>query len=94
MARCMIGHEACLSELRAFVSRADRDDFAAAQQTLLQFILHADGGEQRQKALDGLLTELRRDDHAGACSREQHAFRTVLLAMVERTREMAGSAKG
>lgn len=93
MARCMIGHEACLSELRAFVSRADRDDFAA-QQILLKFILHADDGEQRQKALDGLLTELRRDDHAGACSREQHAFRTVLLAMVERTREMAGSAKG
>lgn len=90
----MTRHEACLDELRALVSRADRDDLAAAQNILLQLILREDGAERREEALDGLLAGLRRDDHAGTGSREQHAFRAALLAMVERTRAMAGSTKG
>lgn len=89
----MTGGEACLDELRALVSRADRDDLAVAQEILLQFILRTDGIERREKALDGLRAELTRDDQAGTSSREQHIFRTVLLSMVERTRTMAGSTK-
>jgi hypothetical protein len=89
----MTGHEGCLNELRALVSRADRDDLAVAQEILLQFILRADSVERREKALDRLRADLTRDDPAGTSSREQHISRTVLLSMVERTRTMAGSTK-
>ena len=94
MTLSMTRREACLDELRALVSRAYRDDLAAAQDILLQLILREDGAERREEALDGLLAGLRRDDEAGKGSREQHAFRTALLAMVERTRAMAGATKG
>jgi|GEM_PF-3526734 len=85
---------ACLEDLRALVSRADRDDLAAAQDILLQVILRENGAERRTAILDGLCAELTRDEQAGISSREQHAFRTVLFAMIARTRAMAGSMQG
>lgn len=85
--------DACLKELRALVSRANRDDLASAQDILLQAILHEDGAERRSAILDGLCAELTRDEQAAVSSQEQRAFRTVLLSMIQRTRTMAESTE-
>ncbi len=85
--------DACLKELRALVSRANRDDLASAQDILLQAILHEDGAERRSAILDGLCAELTRDEQAAVSSQEQRAFRTVLLSMIQRTRTMAVSTE-
>lgn len=85
--------DVCLQELRALISRANRDDLASAQDILLQAILHEDGAERRTAVLDGLCAELTRDEQAAISSPEQRAFRTVLLSMIERTRTMAGSTE-
>lgn len=80
-----------LDDLRALVSRADRDDLGTAQDILLQCILHEDGADRRLAALDTLRAALTRDDPVGIGSPQQHAFHAALLAMIERTRTMAGS---
>ncbi|SDN02850.1 hypothetical protein SAMN05216360_105127 [Methylobacterium phyllostachyos] len=83
--------KACPDDLRALVSRADRDDLRTAQDILIQCILREDGADRRMAVLDTLRAELTRDDQAGISSPEQRAFHTVLLSMIERTRTMAGS---
>jgi hypothetical protein len=87
----MTDRETCLDALGALIVRADPADLAAAQDILLRLVLREDGAERRAAALDGLRAELACATRAGSCSREQEAFHTVLLAMIERTRDMAGA---
>ncbi len=94
MDKSMNERDAGLDALRTLADRADRNDLAAAQDILLQTILREDGAERRNQALDALLAEFQGDDRAGSRSQEQDAFRAVLCAMIERTREMAGARQG
>ncbi|MGU3467675.1 hypothetical protein ACLBXO_22770 [Methylobacterium sp. C33D] len=87
----MTDRETCLDALGTLIVRGDPAELAAAQDILLRFILREDGAERRTAALDGLRAELACETRTGARSREQQAFHTVLLAMIERTRDMAGA---
>ena len=86
----MAGLERCAAHLRELILRADRNDLSSAQKIMLEHATAQPDGAARVAAVDELLGEIVSWQNRASLSPLQHAFATVTVAMIERTRLVVG----
>lgn len=77
----------CLEVLRGFIERADLDELAEAQGAIIQFAMNEPDRASRSDALHGLREALAAETDTVATDPAQQAYRSVVEAMIDRTRE-------
>ena len=79
----------CADHLRRLILKADRADIGSAQKAMLEYAM-AEPSAGRVIAVDELLGDLVAWQERTSLSPLQHAFSTVTVAMIERTRMVVG----
>lgn len=77
----------CLEALRGFIERADRDELAEVQGAIIQFAMTHPDRDSRSDAMNALRTAVAGDVGGSALDPAQQGYRSVVEAMIERTRE-------